>query len=149
MNCFSFSSRLDFCMLKDRCITPNQTVITSPYKTYYVEDCSGKQTEDSNTEQVKDTGAKVRHNMRYPTVGGPATRRHRTTVNIETARQELGLKAKDAYDSSTPKKLIIGNVWEQLGEGTKSLTEAMVLANATGRQFVLPYVANPNNISNT
>lgn len=149
INCFSFSSRMNFCMLQDRCVKPSQTLVPSPYHTYYVADCSGKLTNDSDVKVVRDTGAKVRHNMRYPTVGGPATRQHKTTVDIEAARKELGLKAKDEFDKSTPKKLIVGNVWEQLGEGVRSLTEAMQLAEATGREFVLPYIANPNNISDT
>lgn len=149
INCFSFSSRMDFCMLQDRCVQSTQTLIPSPYHTYFVENCTGKLTEDSDVEFIRDAGAKIRHNMRIPTVGGPATRSFKTTVNIERARKVLGLKPKGAFDKNTPKKLIVGNVWEQMGEGVRSLTEAMLLANATGRQFVLPYIANPSNITNT
>jgi len=141
-NCFSFSHRLNYCYLKDRCLKPTDKWSTAKYTSYFTSDCSDKVSEDKPTA-VPDIGAKRDVvTVRDPRVGGAASRKHKTSVDIEAARRELKLKPKDAADTSTPKKIMVGNVWEQMAEGTRSLSAAMSLAQITGREFVLPYVQN-------
>ena len=112
------------------------------YTSYYATDCSDKKTTDKATN-VEDIGAKRDVvTVRDPRVGGSATRQHKVSVDIEEARKELNLKPKDAADTSSPKKILVGNVWEQMAEGTRSLSSLMAVAQITGREFVLPYVQN-------
>ena len=69
---------------------------------------------------MQDIGAKKDVvTVRDPKFGGSPTRQHKTTVDVEEARKKLGLKGKNEYDTSTPRKIMVGNVWEQMAEGTR------------------------------
>ena len=137
IDCFSFSSRRNYCYLKDRCIQRTDPFMKAKYTTFFTKDCSGQRSAARRT--------KTDNPRREPRFGGSASRKHRTTVNIEAARKKLGLKYKGEFAKATPKKIIVGNVWEQMGEGLRSLSSAIILAQITGRDFVLPYVANTQN----
>lgn len=137
-NCFSFSHRLNYCYLKDRCLKPTDPWSSAKYTSWFTT-CKDKESAKAGTS----TG--VKHDVltiRDPTVGGLPSRNHQTSVDVEIARKELGLKPKNGADMATPTKIVVGNVWEQMAEGTRSLSSAISLAQITGRTFILPYVQN-------
>ena len=137
IDCFSFSSRMNYCYLKDRCIQATDPFMKAKYITFFAKNCSGQR----SAVRVGKPG----NPRREPRFGGSASRTHRTTVDVEAARKQLALKGAGEFAKATPKKIIVGNVWEQMGEGVRSLSSAIVLAQITGRDFVLPYVANTQN----
>ena len=127
--CLSFALSRELCFLKDKCVSPGTPSRKSPYVTFYVS-C------------VKRNGNKV-VSMELPPAPSAQKVAKKKDERKEAYDELNAFRGPLAPDDQRERIFMVGDVWEQIAEGSSSFMGLLVLAEQLGRTTVLPYMNNP------
>ena len=129
-NCLSFAISRELCFLKDKCISAGTPSKKSPYVTFYVS-CTKRRNGD------KVVSMELPPDLSASEVAKGKDERTKAYDALNAFRGPL------PPDNQRERLFMVGDVWEQIAEGSSSFMGLLVLAEQLGRTTVLPYLNNP------